>query len=273
MTDRRETWLLLAPGLLLLALGFLLPIARMLVLSVDGPDGFTLSAFARFFQDGYYPSILWRTVWLASIITAICAVIGFPMAYIMARCNPTLRLWLVMLVILPLMTSVVIRTFGWMVLLSRSGLVSRTIRDMGFGGRSFQLMQTETAIVIGMVQVLLPFMVLSLMGVIGRLDPRLEEAARTMGCTFLGTMRSVVLPLAVPGLVAGSLLVFTLAASSFVTPSLLGGARLEVLAGAVYKNVTQTLDWNFAAAQATILFAGIALILVPYLRLGGNRHG
>jgi putative spermidine/putrescine transport system permease protein len=171
------------------------------------------------------------------------------------------------------MTAVVIRTFGWMVLLGRNGLVSRTIRDMGLAGRSFQLMQTETAIIIGMVQVLLPFMVLSLMGVIGRLDPRLEEAARTMGCSFLGTLRAVVRPLAVPGLVAGSLLGFTRAASSFVTPSLLGGARLEVLAGAIYKNVTQTLDWTFAAAQAVILFAGIALILVPYLRLGGRRHG
>ena len=273
MTDRRETWLLLAPGVSLLAVAFLLPIARMLVLSVDGPDGFTVSGFLRFFQDGYYPLILWRTVRLAALITLICAVIGFPMAYVMARCNPALRLWLVMLVILPLMTSVVIRTFGWMVLLSRSGLVSRVLRDMGFGGRSFQVMHSEAAIVVGMVQVLLPFMVLSLMGVIGRLDPRLEEAARTMGCSFLGALRSVVLPLAVPGLVAGSLLVFTLAASSFVTPSLLGGARLEVLAGAVYKNVTQTLDWNFAAVQATVLFAGVALILVPYLRLGGGRHG
>ncbi len=123
-----------------------------------------------------------------------------------------------------------------------------------------------------MVQVLLPFMVLSLLGVLSRLDPRLEEAARTMGCTFLQSLGRVVLPLSMPGLVAGSLLVFTLSASSFITPSLLGGARIEVLAGSIYKSVTQTLDWNFAAAQSVILFVGLALVLIPYLRLGA-RHG
>ncbi|MET0742532.1 MAG: ABC transporter permease [Microvirga sp.] len=273
MTDRRETWLLLSPGLGLLVLAFLMPIARMLVLSVQGPDGATLAHFARFFQDAYYPLVLWRTVYLSAIITAICMVIGFPLAYIMARGTPRVRLWLVIMVILPLMTSVVVRTFGWMVLLGRSGPIASTLRDLGLVGRSFQLMQTEAAIMLGMVQVLLPFMVLSLLGVLVRLDPRLEEAARTMGCSFLQTLRTVVLPLAMPGLLAGSILVFTLSASSFVTPSLLGGARIEVLAGSIYKNVTQTLDWNFAAAQAVILFAGIAALLIPYLKLGARPHG
>jgi putative spermidine/putrescine transport system permease protein len=273
MTDRHETWLLLIPGLALLALGFVLPIARMLLLSVQGADGFTLDHFARFFQDSFYPMILWRTVYLSAIITLICALIGFPLAYIMSRSTPRVRLWLAIMVILPLMTSVVVRTFGWMVLLSRSGLVSATLRELGLAGRSFQLMHTEKAIVVGMVQVLLPFMVLSLLGVLVRIDTRLEEAARTMGCSFLQTLRTVVLPLAVPGLLAGSILVFTLSASSFVTPSLLGGARIEVLAGSIYKNVTQTLDWHFAAAQAVILFAGIALFLIPYLRLGARSHG
>lgn len=273
MTDRQETWLLLSPGLALLVLAFLLPIARMLVLSVQGPDGYTFAHFVRFFQDAYYPLVLWRTITLSTIITLICVLIGFPLSYIMARGSPRLRLWLVIMVILPLMTSVVVRTFGWMVLLGRSGLIASSLRDLGLAGRSFQLMQTETAITLGMVQVLLPFMVLSLLGVLVRLDPRLEEAARTMGCSFLQTLRIVVLPLAMPGLLAGSILVFTLSASSFVTPSLLGGARIEMLAGSIYKNVTQTLDWNFAAAQAVILFAGIAALLIPYLKLGARPHG
>jgi putative spermidine/putrescine transport system permease protein len=276
MTDRRETWLLLLPGLALLALGFLLPILRMLALSVLGPDGFTTAQFQRFFQDSYYPSILWRTVRLSLVITALTAVIGFPLAYVMARVGPKARLWLIVMVILPLMTSVVVRTFGWMVLLGRSGPIASLLRDLGLAGRSFSLMHTESAIVLGMVQVLLPFMVLTLLGVLSRIDPKLEEAGRTMGCSFLQSLRSIVLPLTVPGLVAGSLLVFTLSASSFVTPSLLGGARIEVLAGSIYKSVTQTLDWNFAAAQSVILFLGIALVLIPYLRLGtgqGTRHG
>lgn len=273
MTDRSENLLLALPGLALLALAFLLPIVRMLALSVTGDDGLTLDQFARFFGDSYYPAMLWRTVRLSLTITAITAIIGFPLAYIMARVSPSLRLWLVVMVILPLMTSVVVRTFGWMVLLGRNGIISVGLRDLGLVGRAFSLMHTETAIILGMVQVLLPFMVLSLLGVIGRIDRFLEEAARTMGCSFLETIRTVILPLSLPGLVSGSLLVFTLSASSFVTPSLLGGARIEVLAGSIYKSVTQTLDWPFAAAQAVILFAGIALLLIPYLRLAGGKHG
>ena len=273
MSDRTENLLLLAPGLFLLAAAFFLPIGQMLVLSVSGPDGPTLGHFARFLGDAFYLGLLWRTVRLSLIITVICAAIGFPLAYIMAHVGPRRRLWLIILVILPLMTSVVIRSFGWMVLLSRSGLVPELLRDLGLAGRGFALMNTEAAIVIGMVQVLLPFMALSILGVISRIDGRLEEAARTMGCSFLQAVRTVVLPLALPGIVAGSLLVFTLSASSFVTPNLLGGPRIQVLAASIYKSVTQTLEWPFAAAQAVILFAGILLLLVPYIQLTARRHG
>ena len=273
MTDRAENTLLILPGLLLLALAFFVPIAQMLVLSISGEDGPTLAHFTRFLSDPYYLNVLWRTVRLAAIITLICALIGFPLAYIMAHVGARARLWLVILIILPLMTSVVVRTFGWMVLLSRSGLVPEMLRDLGFVGRNFSLMQTETAIVVGMVQVLLPFMTLSILGVVSRIDPKLEEAARTMGCSFLQSLRTVVLPLATPGIVAGSLLVFTLSASSFVTPNLLGGSRIQVLAASIYRSVTQTLDWPFAAAQAVILFLGILVLLIPYARLSGRSHG
>lgn len=273
MSDRAENLLLLIPGLFLVAAAFFLPIGQMLVLSVSGPDGPTLDHFARFLGDPFYLGLLWRTVRLSLIITLVCAAIGFPLAYIMAHVGARPRLWLVVLVILPLMTSVVIRSFGWMVLLSRNGLVPELFRDLGLAGRSFALMNTETAIVIGMVQVLLPFMTLSILGVISRIDLRLEEAARTMGCGFLAAVRTVVLPLALPGVVAGSLLVFTLSASSFITPSLLGGPRLQVLAGSIYTAVTQTLEWPFAAAQAVILFAGILLLLVPYIQITARRHG
>jgi putative spermidine/putrescine transport system permease protein len=273
MTDRQENLILVLPGLALLALAFLVPIGQMLVLAFQGPEGWTLDHFRRFLGDPFYLTVLWRTVRLSAIITATCLAIGFPLAYIMARVGPRARLWLIVMVILPLMTSVVVRTFGWMVVLSRSGLIPATLRDFGLVGRSYAIMHTELAIVIGMVQVLLPFMVLSILGVLLRMDPRLEEAARTMGCSFLGTIRSVVLPLALPGIVAGSLLVFTISASSFVTPNLLGGPRVQVLAASIYRQVTQTLDWSFAAAQAVILFAGVALVLLPYMALTRRRAG
>ena len=273
MNDRTENLLLALPGLALLALAFFLPIGQMLVLSVSGASGLTLEHFSRFLSDPFYLNILWRTVRLSLIITVICAVLGFPYAYIMARVSPRLRMWMVVAVILPLMTSVVVRTFGWMVLLSRNGLISQWARDVGWAERNFQIMHSEAAIVIGMVQVLLPFMALSILGVITRIDTRLEEASRTMGASFLGTLRTVVLPLSMPGIVAGSLLVFTLSASSFITPSLMGGARIQVLAGLVYKSVTQTLEWPFAAAQAVILFVGVLMVLIPYVRVSTPRHG
>lgn len=274
MKSRTEDALLIGPGLVILAVAFALPLVRILALGFEAPEGGgAFSQFSRFLADPYYLGIGWRTLKLSALITVICAVIGFPLAYIMARVGPRARLWIVILVILPLMTSVVVRTFGWMVLLGRGGLVPWTLYKLGFVGRNFTLMQTETAIVIGMVQVLLPFMTLSILGVILKIDGRLEEAARTMGASFLTTVRTVVLPLARPGLIAGSLLVFSLSASSFVTPSLLGGARLPVLAGAVYETATKTLEWPFAAAQAMILLAGVLLVLVPYLTISERRHG
>jgi putative spermidine/putrescine transport system permease protein len=262
MNDRTENILLVLPGLLLLAFAFLVPIGGILSQSFDGPNGLTLDNFLRFYSVPFYQVILWRTIRLSIIVAAICAAIGFPYAYIMARGTPRVRRWLLIAVMLPLMTSVIVRTFGWMVILSRSGLLPELLRSLGFGSMSF--MYTETAIVIGLVQVLLPFMVLTTFGVVTRIDIRLEEAARTMGCSLLQVLRSVVLPLALPGVLAGSLLVFTLSASSFVTPNLLGGSRLQVLATSVYNSITQTLEWQFAAAQAVLLFAGVLLVLIPY---------
>lgn len=271
MTDRQEDLPLVLPGLALLALAFLLPIAQMLVLAFEGPEGWTLDHFRRVPGDPFYLSVLRRTVRLSAILTAVCLAVGFPLACVMARVGPRARLWLIVMAILPLMTSVVLRSFGWMVVLSRSGLIPATLRDFGLVGRSYAIMPTELALVIGMVEVLLPFMVPSSLGVLPRLDPRLEEAARTMGCSFLGTLRAVVLPLALPGIVAGSLLAFTIAASSFVTPNLLGGLRVQVLAASIWRQVTQTLDRNFAAARAVTLFAGVALVLIPYIAFTRGR--
>jgi putative spermidine/putrescine transport system permease protein len=262
------------PGMLLLFVAFVMPVSGILLLGVQDADGnYTLAHLTRFLTDPFYLAIAWRTVKLSLIITAICFAAGFPLAYIMARGGPKLRLWLLIAITLPLMTSVVVRTFGWMVILGRGGLVPQLLNAIGLANRNFTLMQTEIAIVIGMIQVLFPFMVLSILGVISKIDLRLEEAARVMGCSYLQAMRLVVLPLAMPGVVAGSLLVFTLSASYFITPTLLGGARLPVLASAIYETATKTLDWHFAAAQSIVLLAGVLLMMIPYTRLSRKANG
>lgn len=274
MNSLRNDLIISAPGLLLLGFGFLIPVTGILVLGLrDADGGWTAVHLLRFLTDPFYLGIAWRTVKLSLVITAICIITGVPLAYIMARGSPRLRLWLIICITLPLMTSVVVRTFGWMVILGRGGVIPDLMNKIGLVNRNYTLMHTETAIVAGMVQVLFPFMVLSILGVVLRIDQRLEEAARVMGCSFLEALRLVILPLAIPGIIAGSLLVFTLSASYFITPSLLGGARLPVLAGSIYESATRTMEWHFAAAQSIILLLGVLVLLIPYARLSRRSHG
>lgn len=267
---------MLIPGLALLALAFLFPVAHLLGQSVlgeaeDGRSVLTIAHYARFFVDGYYLGVAERTIRLSLVITLVCTVVGFPLAYLMVHGGPRLRFWLIVVTILPLMTSVVVRTFGWLVILGRGGLLATVLDGLGLAERSFTLMHTETGIVLAMVQVLLPFMALTLMGVMARIEPQIEEAARTMGCGFFGVLRHVVAPLSLPGIVSGSLLVFALSISSFITPGLVGGVRLPVLAGSIYQQVLGTLDWPFAAAQAVLLLVAAFTIVIPYALLARRR--
>jgi putative spermidine/putrescine transport system permease protein len=267
----REPLILLAPGLALLALAFVWPVVAMTggAFVVATPEGTRLGLdhLARLAADAFYVQVAWRSLRLGLVITLACVVVGFPLAVLIQRAPGWLRGLLLVVLILPLMTSVVIRTFGWLVVLGRGGPVSLALQALGVPAREATLMHTETGIVLAMVQVLLPFMVLAVLGVLARQDPRLEEAARCMGAGLLGTIARVSLPLAAPGIVAGSLLVFALAISSFITPGLVGGVRLPVLAGTIYQQVTGTLDWPFAAAQALALLAGALLVIVPYTAL------
>jgi putative spermidine/putrescine transport system permease protein len=273
-----EPVLLLLPGLACLAFAFFLPAGLLLAYSFYEPrpgGGSTLGLgqYARFFADPYYLGVIGRTFRIALVVTLICLCLGFPIAYIMARVRPRLALWLGILVIMPLMVSVVIRTFGWMVLMGRGGFLSTLADSLGLEGRRFVFMRTETGMVIALAQVLMPFMVLTLYGVVARVERELEEAARTMGSGFFGTLWRVTIPLSLPGVVSGSLLVFALSISSFITPSLVGGVRLPVLAGSIYQQALVTVDWSFAAAQAVILLVAVLLIIVPYTMLARRRYG
>lgn len=272
---RRETFLLLVPGVLLLAFGFVFPVARVLALAFDAKGGLGLDNFARFFVDSFYPLVAWRTVKLSAIVTLLCALVGAPLAMAMARGPRGLRRALLIVIVLPLMTSVVVRTFGWLVILGRGGLMAQTLEALGLADRSFSLMHTETGVVLAMAQVLLPFVTLTTLSTLDKIDPRLEEAARVMGAGFWSALRRVTLPLAAPGVVSGSLLVFALSASSFITPGLVGGVRLPVLGTTIYQQVSGTLDWGFAAAQASLLLALALAVALPYAtvarRAGGAR--
>lgn len=270
-----EAAALVAPGIAVLLLAFFWPVGEVLVLSLlepaapGAPRNVGLGQYARFFVDDYYLTVAARTFRLSLVITAVTLVLGFPLAYLMARASAGLRFWLMVLTVLPLMTSVVIRTFGWLVILGRGGALDQTLQALGLG--SVALLHTETGIVVAMVQVLLPFMAFTIMGVVARIDPRLEEAARVMGAGFFGVLRRVVVPLSLPGVVAGCLLTFALAISSFITPTLVGGVRIPVMAGSIYSLVTGTQDWPLGAALSTLLLAATLAIVVPYALIMRRR--
>lgn len=269
---RKEPWLLLLPAIVLLALAFVTPVAGMLLMSVQSPaGGFTLDNFTRLFASEYHLQAALRSLRLGVIQTVITLVIAVPLSYIMARAGSKVRSFLLIVVILPLMTSVVVRTFGWVVLMGPSGLMMQIPGAEFLVGGTQGFLGTETGVVIAMVQVLLPFAVLSILGVMSGIRPQLEEASRTLGAGFWRTLRHVVLPLSVPGIVAGASLVFVLSVSSFITPRFIGGSQIPVFAQTIYVDATTNLDWAFAAAQAVLLFAGVMLVLAATSRLGKQK--
>ena len=269
---RKEPWLLLLPAAALLGIGFVTPVAGMLLMSVQTPaGGFTLENFVRLFSSEYYMQAAWRSLRLGVIQTVVTLIIAIPLSYIMARAGSRLRSFLLIVVILPLMTSVVVRTFGWVVLMSPAGPLMQIPGLQELVGGTQGLLGTEVGIVIAMVQVLLPFAVLSILGVMAGISPQLEEASRTLGAGFWRTLRTVVLPLSVPGILAGASLVFVLSVSSFITPRFIGGGQIPVFAQTIYVDATTNLDWPFAAAQAVLLFAGVMLVLAAVARIGKQR--
>lgn len=275
---RKRPWLepllLLSPAIILMVIGFFLPVLQMLassVTSVQGVSGFSMANYAEVFQSAYYLSAMERSLRLSAIQTLITLVLALPLSYLMTRVSGRISGILMAIIILPLMTSVVVRTFGWVVLLAPNswlGQLAKSVDPVAYGQG---LLGTEAGIVISMVQVLLPFAVLTLYGVMQNIDPKLEEAARTMGAGFLQTMRTVVFPLSLPGLVAGATLVFALSVSSFITPRLVGGSRLPVLAGTIYNDATVNLDWPFAAAQSTLLFLAVVMLIFATSRIGSRK--
>lgn len=273
-TDSLLAPILISPAAAFLIGAFFFPVGQVLILSLVVPESASIWAnFARLFEDSYYATVAWRTLRLSVLIALGCVLIGFPLAYAISKSRPWIKLVLLIIVVLPLMTSVVIRTFGWMILFSRGGPVSTVLKAIGFSPGQSVLMHTETGLVIAMIQVMLPFMVLTTLGVLNSIHPNLEEASRTMGGGFYRTMRHVLLPLSASGIASGAILVFTLSISSFVTPNLVGGVRLPVMASAIYQQATRTLDWNFAAAQSVLLLGGVMILLLPYLALTGRRNG
>ncbi len=277
---RSRPYLLTGPGLVLFAVLLGVPLFTTLMLSFYSFDyatggiqrGFKFANYLEILQDSYFHVIFGRTFGVALLVTLICALIGAPEAYILARMrNPWKSLFL--LVILgPLLISVIVRTLGWALLLGSKGAISETLQWIGVISSPVSLMFTTTGMVIALVHVLVPFMVLSVWASLQKLDLQTEDAALTLGASRLTVLRRVVLPQIMPGILSGSLIVFALTASAFATPSIIGGRRLKVVATTAYDEYLNTLNWPLGAAIAIVLLVANVLVIGSYNRLIERRY-
>jgi putative spermidine/putrescine transport system permease protein len=265
-------WLLL-PALLVLLAFFALPMGTILAYSVGRsapgtlyiPD-MTLANYAALFETPVYLKVMVRTLRLGLIVTLLALVIGYPYAFLMARGRPWVRTSLLLAVLLPLLVSVVVRTYGWMVVLGLDGPVNTLLLALGVTSQPVKFLFNETGIVIGLLHVFFPFMVLPLSSVLQKLDPQLVEAARTMGAGYPTVFWRVILPLSVPGIAAGSMLVFTLSVAAYVTPALMGGAGINVMATLVAQQILVLVNWPLGAAVAVTLVLITLLVVAAYNR-------
>lgn len=266
-TARRYAYLpLLAPSTILSIVVFWACMGILVVMSVypflaAGAPRFTWAAWQRFLSDPFYWGVLGTTLRLAAVVTALSLVIGYPTAYAMSKIHrPGWALAVYLILFAPILVSVVVRTYGWLLLLSPTGAVNYALRALGVISQPIPLIFNTTGIVIAMVHVLLPFMVFPIISVVGQLPTDLKEAAQDLGATRWQTFRRVTLPLTLPGIVAGSQIVFTLTISAFVTPFLMGGGRVQILSGLIYRDM-EAVNLAFASVVALVLLALAVAIL------------
>lgn len=265
-------WMLL-PGCALLFFGLLLPVGQVLWMSFNPAEAgvmtpgtdFTTANYVRFANSSFYLGVLWRTLGLSAVTTLMTAALGMMLALSVWRAKPRWRGLLLVVILAPLLVSIVARTYGWVVLLGDKGALNGMLMSLGWIDQPIKIMYTPGAVLVGLVHVFLPFMVLSLLGALERIDASLSEAAATLGASRLATFRHVVLPLAVPGLASGSIIVFSLSMSSYVTPALMGGSRSGLLTTYIYQQFSVTMNWHFGAALVAVLLGATLLVLFGVL--------
>jgi ABC-type spermidine/putrescine transport system permease subunit I len=249
--ERRRA-LLVLPGLVFLLLLFLYPLGALVATSVYD-RGFTLQHYQRLLTVPAYLKVLLNTVETAGIVTLICLALGYPLAYRLATASGWLRAALVVGILMPFWTSLLVRAYGWMVILHPSGILNTLLLGAGLVQEPLELVHNTTGVLIGMTQIMLPYMVLPIAAVMQGLDRRLLQAARSLGASPWKTFVWVYAPLTVPGVLAGCLLVFIISLGFFVIPAVLGGTRDILLAQLIEFNMSKVLNWGFAAALSTLL--------------------
>ena len=267
----RDDWVLALPLAAMFAVCFVAPFVVLLGLSLHADPEmrtWSISQYTKFFGDTFNLSILWSTVWLAIKATVVCLLFGFPIAWVCSRAPPRWQAVLVFLVVLPILTSVVVRTFAWIVILGREGLVNDVLRWLRVVDEPVPLLFTETGVVAVLAQVQMPLMVLPLLATLSRIDRNLADASAALGAGAWRTFYRVTLPLSTPGLVAGCILVFSACATAFVTQTLIGGARLIYMPLHIYQQAIGANNWPFAATISVVFTLAVMIVIYALNRAG-----
>jgi putative spermidine/putrescine transport system permease protein len=278
-----RTVLLAAPGTIFFIVFFVVPLASLFLLSLDKPSignasvqwMFDFRNFERFFGRAIYYEAALRSAGLAALVSLIALILGYPLAFLIAKTTNVRRNTTLMILVLSAMQlDMVIRLFGLMVLMGDVGLINGFFRWSGLiGDQPLPLMYNFAGVVVGLVQFSLPFMVLSLVGVIQGINPALEEAARSLGATRSQTFWKVTIPMSMPGILAGLLLVFAISFSSYVVPTLMGGWTVVVLPIHIFQQVVELGKWQFGAAIAVVMFAISFIVMMIYQRAAVRASG
>ncbi|CAM5200531.1 Putative spermidine/putrescine transport system permease protein OS=Castellaniella defragrans OX=75697 GN=HNR28_003077 PE=3 SV=1 [Castellaniella defragrans] len=273
----RFSWLMLTPGLVFLAVFLVVPGFFMLALSLRKTDSllnllpaYGLSNYLGVLTSSYYLVALWTTLWVAVLTTVICVVLAYPAAWLLVKApTRTIRALLYVILVSPLLTSVVIRTFAWIVLLARNGLVNDFLTSSGLADQPLAMLWNLKAVIIAYVQVMLPFAVLPIATSLGEVPEALPRASTSLGATALRTFWRITLPLTLPGMMTGAIIVFALAAGSYITPLLIGGRLQPLLPISIYQQTIQIGNLPLAAALSITLLIvtmAIAFTMSVYLR-------
>jgi mannopine transport system permease protein len=263
--SRRSSWLLIAPLVAVLVFAFFWPIANLLSRSFFDP-AFNLAKYEQLATEPLYWRVFGRSLWISISCCAICLVVGYPVAFAMAKLKGWRAMFVAACVLVPLWTSVLVRSYSWIFLLQRRGVVNSVLQDLGIIGAPLRMLYTEGAVLVAMTHVLLPFMILPIFSTLRGIPPELALAARNLGASRAMVFRKITLPLSLPGVSTGVLFVFILALGFYITPALVGGPRTLMIGTLIAQQVTELLDWRMAGALSMVLLVLTLLVAIVFQR-------
>lgn len=270
--SRGLSLLLVLPFFALLIAGFLFPVGKMLLGSFFDP-GFTLEHYARIFAEPLYLKTLLRTLQIGFIVTVAAFLLGYPVAYFMAQAKGRKALLISAFVMVPLWTSILVRSYAWIVILQRNGMVNGVLTQAGLIEEPLRLIYTEFAVMLAMTHVLMPFMILPIFSSLRAIPEELPRAALNLGASGWTVFFRIILPLSLPGVFAGALMTFILALGFYVTPALVGGPSTLMMATLIGQQTTQLLNWQFAGALSAVLLATTLVLSIVFRRLLSFNKG